>query len=82
MQTVIKDLPLNEEMDSNDMAAIEGGITTNVALAHPTSFKLPTFGSSNGLKTPGAGQGDGSSGSGDYGGDGGGLGDGGDYSED
>jgi len=68
MQTVIKDLPLNEEMDSNDMAAIEGGITTNVALAHPTSFKLPTFGSSNGLKTPGAGQGDGGGdgGGGDY----------------
>jgi hypothetical protein len=25
MQTVIKDLPLNEEMDSNDMAAVSGG---------------------------------------------------------
>ncbi len=25
MQTVIKDLPLNEEMDSNAMATIQGG---------------------------------------------------------
>ena len=39
MQTVIKDLPRNEKMDSNDMAAIEGGITFP-SLLHGAPIKL------------------------------------------
>jgi len=68
MQTVIKDLPLNEEMDSNDMAAIEGGIIpTNVARTNLTSFKLPTFGTTQTPPTGGVSGGDpGSGGGGGY----------------
>ncbi|SPJ15470.1 hypothetical protein SBBP2_1590007 [Burkholderiales bacterium] len=68
MQTVIKDLPLNEEMDSNDMAAIQGGIIpTNVARPNVTSFKLPTFGTTQTPPTGGVSGGDpGSGGGGGY----------------
>jgi hypothetical protein len=36
---IIKDMPRNEEMDSNDMAAIEGGITFPSVL-HRVPIKL------------------------------------------
>ena len=39
MKTVIKDLPRNEEMDSNKMAVIEGGITFP-SLLHGAPIKL------------------------------------------
>ena len=68
MQTGIKGLPLNRQLDCDDMAAIEGGvITTNVARTNLTTFKLPSFGNDrNGLHlSPGSGQGDGGGGLGD-----------------
>jgi hypothetical protein len=36
----IKDLPLNEEMDSNDMAAIEGGFSFPSVLNNIAPVKL------------------------------------------
>jgi len=72
----IKDLPRNEEMDSNDMAAIDGGFSfpNNVApiklIAPPKPVNtpnLPPTGDAGGFP------------SGDSGGGGGYLGDGSDY---
>jgi len=40
----IKDIPLNEEMKSNDMAAIEGGITFPVNIA-ATKLRSTSLGS-------------------------------------
>ena len=46
----LKDLPLNEEMDSDDLAAIEGGVEVNLSRGsvgspgpspHPTAFVTP-----------------------------------------
>jgi len=72
----IKDLPHNEEMDSGDMAAIEGGITfpsvlNNVAptklIAPPQPVTQPS-GVSGGTVGGGGGDGEGESGGGGYGG--------------
>jgi len=65
----IKDLPLNEEMDSGDMAAIEGGFTFPAVLHNVAPVKLiappqPVTKPDNTLPPSG---------------DGGGLGDGGDF---
>ncbi len=83
---LIKDMPLNEEMDSNDMAAIQGGITFNATnLASVASVKLnknPVHLTPVGGVISGGDPGSGSAGSGgDYGGGSasdGGIGDGSD----
>lgn len=58
---LIEDLPFSEELDSNDMAAIQGRISTSVVKVPNLVLARPIGSNSHGLVAPGAGGGNGTS---------------------